>query len=324
MASITDLYPESPTPDTLEGFWSDRVALVTCPETLQRRELPQWRRMGLRVDRIVYAALDGTQVHASWVRPRRPRAAVLLVHMYAAWMPDPPEVSHWTDRGYAVLAIDVRGQGGLTVDPVYYASGLPSYMPEKVDWLTGYFTMGILDPEDYFYRRLMLDCVAAARWVQASGEVDPACVGAAGFSQGGGVSLLLACAMSDLAFACAEAPCFCASPLCIETAQGGAYLELREFLRRHPDDRARVLRTLALHDFMTLSPLLSVPVLVGQGEQDRFCPAEGLRRALGALPQGKDVEPHFYPDAAHQRVPAQRDRMFGWLAERLGLNPGDG
>ena len=291
-----------PDPTEIERHWSSRIQRVAAPCIVRRDPVPQWMQKGLSVEEIAYVSHDGCVVHGSWVRPRNPVGAVLHLHVYAGWRANPMETRDWTDSGFAVLTIDIRGQGGRTRDPIEYRSGTPSYMPHEVPYLTGFMTKGILDPDDYYYGRVILDCVVAIRWMAAGGDAPTDRIGVAGFSQGGGLAALLACLVPELAFASAQAPCFCAIPVAMAAAVDGGILEIRAYLGHHPDQRERVFRTLALHDLQFLGGSLRAPLLIGQGEEDPYCPAKALRHALEALPPLVPVEAHFYPGAGHERV----------------------
>ena len=58
----------------------------------------------------------------------------------------------------AVLAVDCRAQGGVTGNRAHYTdSGMVSNVT----------TLGILDPYEYYYRAVYMDCVRAVDFVAA-------------------------------------------------------------------------------------------------------------------------------------------------------------
>ena len=57
----------------------------------------------------------------------------------------------WVLQGYAVLAVDVRGQPGGSSDTGHYSAGSAR----------GWLTKGILDPQEYYYRGVYVDSVRA-------------------------------------------------------------------------------------------------------------------------------------------------------------------
>lgn len=73
----------------------------------------------------------------------------------------------WPSAGYATLVMDTRGQSGPnrpgdTPDPV--GSGNPG--------VPGKMTQGLLDPDDYYYRRLFTDAVRAVEVARGHQAVD--------------------------------------------------------------------------------------------------------------------------------------------------------
>jgi cephalosporin-C deacetylase len=93
-------------------------------------------------------------------------------------------VTVWPSTGYAYVILDTRGQGsqrgsgGDTPDPVGSTAATPGYM-----------TRGILDPKDYYFRRVITDAVLAVDTARALPGVDASRVAFKGGSQGGSVTL---------------------------------------------------------------------------------------------------------------------------------------
>ncbi len=77
--------------------------------------------------------------------------------------------------GYTVAALDCRGQGGLSEDPV----GVPGWT------LRGHIIRGLEEtPHQLAYRHIYLDTALLARIVMELPDVDSGRVGATGGSQG--------------------------------------------------------------------------------------------------------------------------------------------
>ena len=103
----------------------------------------------------------------------------------------------WASAGFAHLHMDTRGQGsswsvGQTPDEATAGPQVP-----------GVLTRGILDPADYYYRRLFTDAVRAVDAAHSIDRVDPARVAVIGGSQGGGTALAVAGLRTDIAAAVA-------------------------------------------------------------------------------------------------------------------------
>ena len=107
----------------------------------------------------------------------------MVFHGYYAASPDWFRLLPYVAQGFSVLALDSRGQGGLSQE----SGGLAGTS------LFGHIIRGLdVDPRELLVRRHFLDTVHAAQILMERPEVDPARVGATGESQGGG--LTLACA----------------------------------------------------------------------------------------------------------------------------------
>ena len=97
----------------------------------------------------------------------------------------------YASAGYAHLVMDTRGQGSTWRQgdtPDEGAAGLETGGPS----VPGFMTRGILDPETYYYRRLMTDAVRAVEAAAGFDRIDPERIAVSGVSQGGGLTLAVA------------------------------------------------------------------------------------------------------------------------------------
>jgi len=101
----------------------------------------------------VYAAPEGDG----------PFPAIALYHGYGGRRPEPFELLSWISQGYAVLAIDVRGQGGESSDPLGYPG---SRTP-------GLLTLGIGDPHSDYYRGVYVAALRVVEGLAAQPEGAP-------------------------------------------------------------------------------------------------------------------------------------------------------
>jgi cephalosporin-C deacetylase len=99
--------------------------------------------------------------------------------------------------------MDTRGQGSVwsTGDTGDDGQAGPAH--------SGFMTRGILNREDYYYRRLTTDAVRAVDAARTRRQVDPARVSIVGYSQGGGLALAVAGLVPDLAATAALVPFLC-------------------------------------------------------------------------------------------------------------------
>ena len=184
------------------------------------------------------------------------------------------EVTTWTLAGYATLLMDTRGQGsawdlGDTPDPVGSA---PSY--------PGFMTRGILDPHEYYYRRLYTDAVLALEVMRAHPLVRADRVAVTGASQGGGVALSVAALVPDLWTVLADVPFLCDFPRATQIADTDPYAEIVRYLKIHRDHTDIAFSTLAYFDAAGLVKHAKAPALFSVGLMDQTCPPSTVYAAF--------------------------------------------
>src|SRR5690606_5316127 len=126
----------------------------------------------------------GARIYAKYLRPKKPAAkphpAVVIFHGYSGSSGDWQDKLSWVSAGYAVAALDVRGQGGRSED----AGGV------KGTTHRGHIIRGLDDhPDNLLFRHVFLDTAQLAGIVMSFDEVDENRVGALGGSQGGALTL---------------------------------------------------------------------------------------------------------------------------------------
>lgn len=174
----------------------------------------------------------------------------------------------WPSAGWATLVMDSRGQGagwrtGDTPDP---AGGTgPS--------VSGRMTHGVLDPEDYYYRRLYTDGVRAVEAARSHPIVDPTMIVASGGSQGGAIAQAVSSLVPDLAHAFIDVPFMSHIKHAVEITEDDPYGEIGRFLsaQRHLVDR--VFATLAYFDGVNFAVRNQTPALFSVGLRDGITPA---------------------------------------------------
>jgi cephalosporin-C deacetylase len=234
----------------------------------------------------------------------------------------PHERLTWAAAGYAHLVMDSRGQGdqygvgGDTLDPHGSAPG--GLWP---------VTRGILDPRDYYYRRLITDAVRAIEAVRALPGVDATRVVATGNSQGGGVALAVAGLVPDLAALVTTAPFLCHIQRAIEITDAAPYGEIVNYLAVHRDAQDAVRRTLSYVDGVLFARRAVAPAHFGIGLRDPVCPpstafaAYNQYGAANGRPTSPDRSMHVYPFNQHEGGEAVHvRRQLRWLRARLAID----
>jgi cephalosporin-C deacetylase len=218
----------------------------------------------------------------------------------------------WAVAGYAHFVMDTRGQGstwsvGDTDDPV--ASG-PSH--------PGFMTRGILDPADYYYRRLYVDAVRAVDAVRLHEAVDADRVAVTGGSQGGGLSLAVAGLRDDLAAVMPDVPFLSHFARAVQVAERGPYLEIAGYLKVHRTHLDEVFRTLSYFDVATLVGQATAPALFSVALQDVVCPPSTVFAAYNAYAGPREIVEYAFNDHEGGEAFQQRAQL-DWLNRHLGL-----
>src|SRR4051794_25836143 len=207
LEQLESYLPEIREPADFDAFW--RAAVDTAaghPALLDVRPEPTDLELVQTWD-VTFPGFAGDPVRAWYSRPAGvtgPLPAVVEYVGYGRGRGLPHERLTWAAAGYAHLLMDSRGQGdmygtgGDTPDPHATALGGPGVMAR-----------GVLDPADYYYRRLITDAVRAVTAVRALPGVDPTRVAAVGNSQGGGLAIAVAGLVPHLPAPVVTAPFLC-------------------------------------------------------------------------------------------------------------------
>ncbi len=162
--------PDLAQPADLEAFWS-RLSLRRGRRLSRRVFEPVETGLTL-VDTydVTFSGFAGQPIRA-WLHipsgTSAPLPVVVRYQGYGGGRGLAHEVTQWPLAGYVCLSMDTRGQGsagspGDTPDPVGSAPAFPGFM-----------TKGILDPDDYYYRRVFTDAVMAVDAIRKHPLAEP-------------------------------------------------------------------------------------------------------------------------------------------------------
>jgi len=256
---------------------------------------------------VHYDGWRGARICAWYVLPEGdgPFPALVQYHGYSGARHDLHECLSWVAQGYAVMTVDTRGQSGGSTDPGHYSGG----------HVKGWMTLGIMDPQEYYYRGAFMDCVRALDWITTRPEIDAARIGVAGVSQGGALTLAVAALDDRPALAMPEVPYLCHYRRALDMALRDPYLEIAEYLRRYPERYGQVWRTLSYFDNMNLAAWIACPTLASVGLQDDICPPSTIFAAYNKITARKEIG--VYPFHNHAAVPAHWEAKLRWAHHYL-------
>lgn len=264
---------------------------------------------------VTFPGFGGHPIRGWLVLPvNRSGKLPLVVHYlgYGGGRGFPHEHLHWAASGYAYFRMDTRGQGssgamGATADPVGTTPSIPGMM-----------TKGILDKNDYYYRRLFTDAVRAVDMLVARDFVDADRIAVCGGSQGGGIALAVAGLDPRVKAVMADVPFLCDYRRALQKAARDPYLEIVRFLVQHRDKKATVFNTLNYFDGVNFARQAKAAALFSVAVMDDVCPPSTVYGAYNAY-AGTDKSIEEYEYNNHEGGGAFQDRaQMVWLGQRFG------
>ncbi|MBN9605229.1 MAG: acetylxylan esterase [Actinomycetales bacterium] len=316
LEQMRDYRPDLSAPDDLDDFWTGTLAEARAAAAPERRErVPAPVRM-LRLDDLEFSGFGGDRVRGWVIRPDddEVRPAIVEYIGYGGGRGLPGEKLNWASAGYVHVVMDTRGQGsvwgggGGTDDPHGTGASVPGFM-----------TRGILDPREYYYRRLYTDAARLVEVVAGWDDVDAARIAVTGGSQGGGVSLATAALAPGVAAVMPDVPFLCDFPRSITVTPLAPFTEITRYLATHREAVSAVLRTLSYVDAAVLAPRVTAPALFSVGLMDDVVMPSTVFAAFNRLgSREKAIE--VYPFNGHEGgQPQHWHRQVAWLDDRFGM-----
>lgn len=173
-------------PVDFDCFWDKEIKgldKISLDYELEKVEIPS---KIAEFYNLYFIGINGAKIRCQYIKPKHIQGKVpgmLMFHGYHGDSGDFTDKISWVAEGYAVLAMDCRGQGGLSEDNTV----------AKGSTLKGLIIRGVEEgPEKLYYRQVFLDTVQTARILMSMDEVDEESIVVQGASQGGALSLVCA------------------------------------------------------------------------------------------------------------------------------------
>lgn len=309
--SELESYRPEPTLDgaALDRFWSAELARHAERPLGIVRERAESPFAAVAIDRLTYFGFDDTPIHGWFLVPQSRAAGERLpcIVTYPGYTGDrglPERYAHWLLLGFAVLAVDARGQGGETGSRLRFDAGAAK----------GWVSLGIADKSSSYYMALAVDAVRAVEAAAQQAEADPDRLAVVGASQGGGLSLLAAALHPGVAAVVADIPNMCHMDYGLLNSTG-SLTELAQYVSRYPDRLDIVLDSLAHFDLLNLAHRIAVPVLMSVGWKDTVCLPETVYAAYNRIGSPKRIVD--YPFIGHEVKEDQVREAIVFLRETL-------
>ena len=301
----------NPKPADFDSFWDKGLREIDAIDPQTELTPSAFQTSFADCLDMYFTGAQGARIHAKLLRPKdaqEPHPAVLLFHGYSGSSGDWSDKLGYAAAGFTVAALDCRGQAGLSED----AGAV------KGPTMRGQIIRGLEDsPEKLLFRQIFLDTAQLARIVMAMPEVDSARVGAAGGSQGGGLTLACASLVPEISRAAPIFPFLSDYKRVWEMDQAkDAYFELQDFYRKFDPMHEReeeIFTKLGYIDVHHLTPRIRGQVMMGVGLMDTVCPPSTQFAAYNRIESEKSLR--VYPDFGHEGLPGHADATFEFLSE---------
>ncbi|MFJ6748626.1 MULTISPECIES: acetylxylan esterase [unclassified Streptomyces] len=262
--------PPLPEPAGFDAFWQ-RTLKEARGHDLDARFTEVEPGLALvRAYDVEFSGFGGHRIRGWFLLPRAAAGPLPCVVQYIGYGGGrllPHNWLLWPTAGYATLVMDTRGQSGPdrpgdTADPVGSSNpGVPGKM-----------TQGLLDPDDYYYRRLFTDAARAVEAARGHEAVDANRIVVAGGSQGGAIALAMTGLLPGLAGALIDVPFLTHIRRAVDITDQGPYGELARYFAGERNRIDTALHTLDHFDGLNFAARASAPALFGTALRDPIVP----------------------------------------------------
>ena len=258
---------------------------------------------------LYFTGVGGARIYAKYLRPKgakKPGPAVLQFHGYSASSGDWSDKLNYVNEGFAVAALDCRGQGGLSEDNSQVTGNTRE----------GHLIRGLDGPpEKLLFRQIFLDTAQLARIVMSQPEVDPARVGSMGGSQGGALAIVCAALEPRVSRMTSAFPFLSDYQRVWEMDLAkDAYNDLKQYFRKFDPlhERAEAIFTkLGYIDIQHLAQRIRADVLMGITLMDNICPPSTQFATYNKITSRKEAM--IFRDFGHEGLPFFNDRIFRFM-----------
>ena len=295
----------SPLPNDFDNYWANALADLDKMPLTFTTEIATFSAPGVVCEHLYFTGVGGAKIHCKYLRPKYTTSkipAIAMFHGYSA------NSGGWVDKlayvyaGYAVLAMDVRGQMGLSEDN-FTSTGTT---------LRGHIIRGLDADGDLFYRNVFLDTVQTVRILMSMDYINEEGIGAVGGSQGGALSIACAALEPRVKKVVSVYPFLSdyrrvwEMDLC-----KNAYEELSYYLKRRDPRHKNIdamFEKLGYIDVSNLAPRIKAEAYMFLTLMDATCPPSTQFAVYNKLECKKSCE--IYPNHGHEALPEQDELVY--------------
>ncbi|EFM10031.1 Cephalosporin-C deacetylase [Paenibacillus curdlanolyticus YK9] len=297
----------SPRPDNFDTYWI-RALKELDSQSLEYELVPaKFQTSVAECYHLYFTGVGGARIHAKYVKPIQSTGkgpGVALFHGYHSNSGDWFDKVAFASHGITVLAMDCRGQSGLSEDNLCV----------RGTTLKGHIIRGIdeEDPDRLYYRNVFLDLVQTVRILQSLEQVDPSRIGVHGCSQGGALTLACAALEPTVKLAISVYPFLSDYKKAWEMeAVSSAYEEIAYYFRFMDPVHSRqddVFDKLGYIDIQNLADRIQAKVIFVTALADSICPPYTQFAAYNKIQSEKELV--VYHEYGHEYLPDLSDRVL--------------
>lgn len=280
-------------PKDFDDFW--KTTLNENKKNYKAKYTPHKTLLKLfNVWDVSFGGFLGHEIKGWYIAPKesnKPINCIIHYLSYGEGLDKPLNYLLFPSAGYSVFVMDIRGQGsecgsgGVTEDPIGSA-------PHS----DGFLTMGILDKNTYYYRRVIIDgvkAIEAAKEHELTGNII-----VNGTSQGGGIALAVSALSKDPILAMIDSPFLCDCKRACTTTDTLPYRELATYCRVHKNNVEKAFNTLSYFNGVFFAKRSKIDALFSVGLMDTICPPSTTFAAYNNYAGKKNI--CIYPFSGHE------------------------
>ncbi|WP_322552644.1 acetylxylan esterase (plasmid) [Priestia megaterium] len=301
----------NPRPHDFDEFWRDSLEELN-KYSLEYELIPaDFQSNFAECYHLYFTGVGGARIHCQLVKPKNKvnkGPALIWFHGYHVSSGDWIEKLGYAAEGFTVLAMDCRGQGGLSEDNLSI----------KGNTLKGHIIRGIEEnPEKLYYRNVYLDTVQAARILFSMEDVDSDRVGVYGASQGGALAIVCSALEPRIRKTVAIYPFLSDYKRAWDLdISNSAYEEIYyyfKFIDPNHECEQELFSKLGYIDIQHLAERIQADVLWAVGMEDQLCPPSTQFAVYNKIKSPKNML--IYYEYGHEYIRTLGDKVHLFFNE---------
>lgn len=300
----------NPCPKDFDEYWSRALKELETVEPCAQYIPSDFQVPYADCFDMYFTGVRGARIHAQCLKPKNvseKHPAIIMFHGYRGNCGDWTEKLAYVAMGYTVVAMDCRGQGGLSEDVGGNVG--PTYGGHIIRGLNG-------NVDNFLFRHIFLDAAELARIVMDMDDVDAERVGVTGYSQGGGLTIACAALEPRIKIIAPVYPFLSDYKRVwqMDLAKD-AYEELNYYFRFFDplhEKEEDIFIKLGYIDVKNLAKYVKSQVMFTATLLDNICPPSTQFAVYNRISSEKSLR--LYSDFGHENLPKANDAIFEFMS----------